>query len=587
MGKRRSFILLVALSCLSTACFKSHPPKVEFQNTLRLPVMLAKIKGLDPAFSEDIATANEVGRVYESLFQYHYLKRPYVLIPALAEALPIVSADGKTYTIKIKKGVLFQDDPCFKATEGRGRELIADDVVYSLKRLADPTLMSSGWWLLDGKIEGLNAWRDAASKTGTADYQQPVAGLKVLDRYTVQIQLTRRSSQFLYALAMPFTGIVPSEAVEKYQKDFSTHPVGTGPFHLEEYRPSTRLVWTRNPTYRQETYPSEGAPGDREAGLLNDAGKRLPLVDRLVVEIYSESSPAWLNFLSGKLDVMGIPKENYSQAIAPNKDLSPELKAKGIRLLTGPQVDVTHVSFNMADPLLGKNKLLRQAISIGYNQEPLTELFYNGRAVIAQGPIPPGLEGYDPNLKNPYRQYSQLRAKELLAKAGYAEGKNLPPLELAIIPDATARQMAEYQETSLGALGIKLKISVYSWPEFISAIKNKKAQIWNLAWKADYPDAENFLQLFYSKNMTPGPNDSNYSNPEYDRLYEKAMNLPHGPERTALYKQMVKIVVEDCPWIFGVHRVNTTLAQPWLKNFKIHDFDHGTTAKYLRTEQRK
>lgn len=581
---RNYFLFLTSITVLfsggigCTSRSQKDPP-----NTLHL-ALSAKVKGLDPIFADDLYSGTEVARVYEGLLQYHYLKRPYVLMPNLAESMPAVSADGKTITFKLKKGVLFQDDRCFKETGGKGRELIAEDVIYSLKRLADPKLLSSGWWLLDGKIAGLNEWREEQSKNPVVDYSKSVEGLKALDQYTIQIGLKQRSVQFLYAFAMPFTSVVAKEAVETYGKDLGMHPVGTGPFRLQpESNLNSKIVWMRNPTYRQELYPSEGESGDAAKGLLVDAGKPLPLADKIVERVFEESQPMWLTFMSGQLDLAGIPKDNFQQAIGSDQGLSPELKQKGIQLSKDPEADITHISFNMSDPLIGKNKLLRQALSLAYDNRELIDLFYNGRAVSAHGPIPPGLSGYDPDFKNPYRAFNVAKAKEFLAKAGYPDGKGLPALELATLSSSTERQFTEYAQKMFGAIGVQIKANTYSWPEFQAAVKNRKGQIWSFAWGGDYPDAENFLQLFYSKNASPGSNDSNYSHPEFDRLYEKSLTLLDGPERTALYRQMVSILVEDCPWIFNVHRIQFSLNQQWLKNYKRHGFEHNSV-KYYRID---
>ncbi|MBC7690818.1 MAG: ABC transporter substrate-binding protein [Methylotenera sp.] len=582
LRKLVSSLTLVALATgsvlIGSACTTK---RADSGNTLNL-VSTAKIKGIDPAHADDLYSGLEVGRVFEGLLQYSYLKRPYVLEPLLAESMPEMGADGKTYTIHLKKGVLFQDDKAFKATQGKGREMTAEDVVFTFKRLADPKLSSAGWWLIDGKIVGINEWHDAATKAGKADYAAAVEGLKVIDPHTVQIKLNQHSFQFLYTLAMPQAGIVPHEAVELYGDEFLNHPVGTGPFKLEDFNPASKISYVRNPTYRKEVFPSEGEAGDKEAGLLADAGKPLPFADRVVVQIITETQPQWLNFLQGKLDVSPIPKDNFAQAIV-GQELSPELKAKNMKLHKMAQIEVTHTTFNMADPIVGKNRLLRQAISTAFDQTAYNETFYNGRAIEAQGPIPPGLAGYDPSFKNPYRQFNLAKAKELMSKAGYPEGKGLPVLEYLTLADSTSRQGTEFFERALAPLGIKLKVSTFSWPEFNAALKNKKGQMWSFAWGADYPDAENFLQLFYSKNMSPGPNDSNYSNPEFDRMYEKSLTMKDSPERTALYQSMVKVLVEDCPWIFDAHRLAFTLTQPWIKNYKPHDLDHGRS-KYLRID---
>jgi ABC-type transport system substrate-binding protein len=552
-------------------------------NTLRLS-SVAKFKGLDPIQADDRYSANELSRSYETLLQYHYLKRPYVLVPLLTESMPEVSKDGKTYTFKLKKGVLFQDDACFKETQGKGREMVADDVIYSWKRMADPKNTAPNWWTLEGKIAGLDDWHNAAVKSGAADYAKPIEGLKALDRYTLQVTLTQPSSLFNYMVAMPSAAVVPHEAVEFYGKEFINHAVGTGPYRLTEFNPNSKAIWDRNPTYRKELYPSEGAPGDKEAGLLEDAGKPIPLNDRVVTTVYEEQQPQWLTFLSGKLDISGIPKDNYAQAIDKSgKELTPDMKARNLRLSIVPGADLTHLSFNMADPLIGKNKYLRQALSLAYDSTQLIELFYNGRAVAAQGPIPPVLAGYDPSFKNPYRQYNLEKAKELLAKAGYPGGKGLPPLDYVNLSDSTSRQFAEYTQKAFGQIGVQLKVSSYSWPEFQAKIKAKQGQMWEFAWYGDYPEAENFLQLFYGKNVSPGSNDANYVNPAFDKLYEKSLTLTNEKERLALYKQMVDLVVEDTPWIFGVHRIFYYLNQPWVKNFKYNDFEHSQ-AKYVRVD---
>jgi oligopeptide transport system substrate-binding protein len=558
--------LVAASLAASSGCTKS---KKDTPNTLHIPV-IEKIKGLDPVFADDIYSGEMVSYAYEGLLQYSYLKRPLVLEPNLAEAMPKVSPDGTTYTFQIKKGVLFQDDPCFKESGGKGRELTADDFIYSWKRLADPKTTAAGWWILDGKVVGLNEWREEASKSGTADYSKAIEGLKAVDRYTLQIKLLKRSAQFLYNIAQQFAFVVSKEAVDAYGKEF----INNG---------NSKLIWVRNPTYRKELYPSEGAPGDKEAGLLEDAGKPIPFLDKIVVQVFVEQQPMWLTFLSGKIDTTTIPKDSFDQAVTSTKELKPELKEKGIKLGKSVDAEVTHMSFNMADPLMGKNKYLRQALSLSYDSPSAIQLFYNGRAIPAQGPIPPGLAGYDENFKNPYRQLNVAKAKELLAKAGFPGGKDLPALEYATLADSTSRQFTEFDQKQFAAIGVTLKVNTYSWPEFQAAIKNKRGQLWSYAWTADYPDAENFLQLFYSKNASPGPNDENYSNPVFDKLYEKSLTMSDTPERTALYKQMVQILVEDCPWIFGAHRVIYTLSQPWVRNFKRNQFDLGR-AKYYRID---
>lgn len=578
---RSVLVLALGTSVFLTGCTKKNdldPTNTYYTSST------AKIKGLDPAFADDLYSGLETMRIYEGLLQYKYLKRPYQLEPCLAEAMPTISKDGKTYTFKLKKGVVFQDDKAFKATNGKGRELVAEDFVYSFKRLADPKLNSPMWWLFDGKVEGLNEWHDAGSKSGKPDYTAAIAGLRAVDASTLEIKLKSRSYQFIFSLAMPATTVVAKEVVDEYGAEFLNHPVGTGAFKIAEYNPSSKIVYVKSPSFRKEIYPSEADAGDIALGLTADAGKTLPLVDKIVMTVHVESQPQWLNFMQGNLDAAPIPKDNFGQAIDPKtKELNAEMKAKGIVLYKEPSLDITHTSFNMTDPLVGKNKFLRQAISMAVNTQEEIELFYNGRAIPALGPIPPGLAGYSETTKNPYKEYNVEKAKALLAKAGYPEGKGLPPLEYLSLADTTARQMTEYFQKELAVIGIQLKVQTFSWPEFQQSLKNKKGQMWSYAWSADYPDAENFLQLFYSKNGSPGPNDSNYANSEFDKIYEKSLMMNDSPERTALYQKMAEVVIEDTPWVFGSHRVTYGLTHPWLKNYKPHEFLHGMS-KYYRIE---
>ncbi len=566
---------LLATMALGTSCSRRSTHDATAVH-LSLP---ARIKGLDPIDQNDAYTGIQSSYAFEPLLEYHYLKRPYELVPKLAEGMPKVSKDQRVYTFKIRKGVKFQDDPSFPL--GKGREVTAEDFIYSWKRLAHPKNTATGWWTLDGKIEGLNEWRARAGREKDFDFQSPVSGLRALDSHTLQIRLRQPNAVFLHALATLPTAVVPREAVEKYGADFGQHPVGTGPYVLKENVPGSKLVWERNPNYRVATYPSEGMPGDKEAGLLENAGSPLPLNNRIITHINEENLPLWLSFLAGELDLSPVPKDSFGDAVPGGDKLSPELAARGIRLLNFPRVDLTRISFNFASPLLAGNRDLRRALSLAFDSGPMIQTFYNGMAVPAEGPIPPGLVGYDPDFKNPWRKTNLEKAKTLLAKAGYPEGKGLPALDFISVASASSRQVSEYIQREFAKIGVKLNIQAFSWPEYVMRVNKKQGQIWSFGWQAFYPDAENFLQLFYSKNGAPGPNDMNYKNSHFDQLYERAMVLTGEKARIPLYRQMRDIVVEDAPCIFGLHRTEVLLAQPWLRNVKLHNFAYDQ-AKYYR-----
>lgn len=567
-----------------TACTKKVDDK---DNSINI-VVRANIKGLDPIRANDLYSSTVIGHIYESLLEYNYLKRPFTLQPALAAAMPEVTDNGLTVTFKIKKGVHFQDNPCF--ANGKGRELTSKDIVYSYKRLADPKNASEGFWVLDGKIKGLNEWAELV-KTGKADMSTPVEGLQTPDDETLVIKLKQPYYQLNYVLAMPYTGIVPHEAVEKYGAEIINNPVGTGPFMLakaSDWIRNSKLTLKKNPTWRGETYPTEGEPGDKEAGLLEDAGKPLPFADQIVVTELPEDQPRWQNLMKGNFDYAEIPNDNFESAVKKenHKALAADLEAKSMRLSITPNGDVTYIGLNMKDAVLGKNKDLRHAMALAEDLPTLLDKFYNGRGVIAQGPVPPDIDGNDPNYKNPYQTYNLEKAKALLAKAGYPGGKGLPELQYESLSDSKARQQGEYFVQNMAAIGIKVKLNANTWPQFQEKIKKGQAQIFGVAWGLDYPDGQNFLQLFYSKNASPGPNDSSFSNAEFDRLYEKALGMPAGPARTAVYAQMRDIVVEESPWLFNIHRMGYRIVHGWLHNFKWNDVQLDYL-KYMRVDPKQ
>ncbi len=569
---------LLAMTFVFSSCTKRTD---ENDNGIYIPVKAA-IKGFDPIHSSDIYSATVISQVYEGLMRYHYLKRPYEVVPSLAETMPVISGKGLTYTFKIRKGIKFHDDPAFPG--GKGRDLVAGDFVYSFRRLADPSTLNDGFWIIDGKIKGLNEWLDLL-KNKKADYSTPIEGLQAPDDNTLVIKLNQPYYQLNYVLTLPYTYAVAHETVEKYGNEYLNHPVGTGPFMFDSWVRNSKIVLKRFPGYHEETYPSEGGPGDKESGMLADAGKKIPFADKLIFVEMPEDAPRWQNFMKGNFDFGELPPDNYDAMIL-DKKVRPENAAKGMKLSITSGDEYTYVSMNMKDPILGKNKDLRHALSLAHNSQGVADKFQNGHAIPAQSMLPPDISGYDPAYVNPYQKLDIEQAKKLLAKAGYPGGKGLPELTFETLSDSKNRQQAEYFQQNMAAIGVKVVINSNTWPQFQDKIKNMKAQIFGIAWTADYPDGQDFLQLFYSKNISPGPNDSNFSNPEFDKLYEKALLLPPGSERDQLYHKMRDIVVEETPQIFELHRQFYVIRHGWLDNFKfsymILDYP-----KYMRVDAKK
>ncbi len=610
-------------------------------------------KHLDPAVAY---SANEyvfIGQIYEPPLQYHYLIRPYTLVPLTAEVLPGVTyfdRDGailpddasvesiaySDYTIRIRPRVRYQPHPAFaKDAQGQflyhrldatelqsingisdfeltgSRELDADDYVYQIKRLVDPRIHSPIAELMKHYIVGLGQLGDELAKIHKSDANNnidlkdfAIEGVKSLDRYSYRVRIRGKYPQFRYWLAMPFFSPMPWEAVEFYaqpglrEKNISLdwYPVGTGPYMLVENNPNRQMVLEKNPNYHMDKYPTRGEPGDRAAGLLDDAGHKLPFIDRVIYTLEKENIPYWNKFLQGYYDGSGIASDSFDQAIQfsgqGEAELTQAMHDKGIQLKTAVTTSIFYMGFNMLDPVVGgysnRARELRQALSIAIDYEEYISIFTNGRGVAAQGLLPPGIFGSQSGEKgiNPYvydwvdgapQRKSIDEAKRLLAEAGYPGGHNPKdgkPLVLyldtvATGPDDKAR--LNWYRKQFTKLGIQLVIRTTDYNRFQQKMRNGDAQIFMWGWNADYPDPENFFFLLHGANAKVkggGENAVNYQNPEFDKLFEMMRNMDDGEERFALIQQLQDIVRRDSPWIFGFHPKSFSLHHDWYKNLK-------------------
>jgi len=603
-------LLLIAAGPLGLAGCTNNPyPQGEPGGSVIYRALQADLRTLDPSISYTVDESSIVDLIYPAYFGYHYLKQaPFELVLALGAAEPKRErstytdpktgrqAVGETWTFRIKPGLKFQDDPCFPG--GKGREITAADFLFSFRRMADPTLsppcpVTS---FFEDKILGFHDYVALNQKRHDAkqapDYAAPVAGLQLdpNDRYTFRIQLNQPYPQLRYLMAMHFTTPLAHEATEKYGGDLRDHPVGSGPFLVEEYTKKRRLVLRANPNRRQELYPSDAAPGTDPA-LLKDAGKQLPLSERIIFGFQRETVTIWNMFLQGYIDRWGVTQENMQQVMGRQGGLSPEMQQRGIRMLKTSSPNVYYFGFNMEDPVVGgyteKKRKLRQAISLAIDSQAFIDLFYQGVGTPAQSPIPPGILGYDPNYKNPYRQYDPdlKRAKQLLAEAGYPGGIDPKTGErLTLYFDnsgttAAGRQMVGLTQKQVEALGIRLESRVSRDVVWQDRVDKGEFQFVRYGWFADYPDPENFLFLMYGPNKRPGPNHPAYRNPEYDRLFEQMRAMDDGPARQAIIKKMRDIAVEDAVWIPVNHDEDLLLVYDWLSNVTPHGVANDT-AKY-------
>lgn len=531
-------------------------------------------KSLDPIRGSTVYENRCACPVMETLLQYKYLVRPFELEPLLLADMPTVSEDGLTYTFRLKQGVHFHDDPCFP--NGKGREMVAADVLYSWKRLADES-QSKAAWLFEDTILGFNEYRDSQKDTEEFDLDADMEGLKLVNDYEFTVTLAQPASRFLWTLAMFQTSVIPREAVDTYGSRFGLHPVGTGPFTLneEDWRKGQSITFRRNPNYHECYYPDEHMPEDEVEGFHEAAGSRLPLLDAVEITFEPKSEPMWLNFRNGKYDFATVPSENFDEAFnRRTKKLRREMKDEGIRDYQVPLLDFIFKGFNMEDPVLGgyteEKKKLRQALCLAMDWDEVNEAFYNGLNVVYDGPIPPGLPAYPENGQADvsYRGLNLERAKKLLAEAGYPDGNGLPTLEYYVGRGGNSQEQTEMLQQHLSRINVKMNPHLVDFSTLIQAVDNKKAQFFSFAWGSDYPDAENNLALFYGPNEAPKPNHFNYKNAEYDRLYQQIFSMQPSDERTAIMEQMRDIVLEDCPYAGSMARTRFYLVRPRLKNFK-------------------
>jgi len=579
-------LLLTGLVVLAgAAAAQQATPK-----TLRYAFPIAE-SSFDPAQITDLYSRTVAAGIFDAPLEFAFMARPYQLRPNTAAALPEVSADFRSFTLRLKPGVLFDDDPAFG---GKKRELTAADYVYSIKRHYDPRWKSGNLYILENaKILGLSELRkQAIDSKKPFDYATDVEGLRALDRYTLQIRLAEPSPRFLYNLADgSFTGALAREVVEAYGDKVGEHPVGTGPYRLAQWKRSSRMLLKKNPNYREVLYDEQPPSGDARLQAIAQQfkGRRLPLIDQVQISVIEEAQPRWLSFLNGEQDLLeGLPAEFANIAI-PNNQLAPNLAKRGIGMLRVPRADVSVTYFGMENAVVGGNApdkvALRRAIALAVDVEREILLVRRNQAVPAQSPIAPGTWGYDTAFKSEMSEHNLARAKALLDLYGYVDrdgdgwrerpdGQPLK-LEYATSPDQTSRQLSELWKKNMDALGLRIEFQVAKWPEQLKASRAGKLMMWGVGWSAGQPDADTFLALGYGPNKGQA-NHARFDLKAFNELYERQRMLPDGPERQALLDEAKKLMVAYMPYKVHVHRISTDLWHPWVlgfdRNIFVRDF---------------
>ena len=537
--------------------------------------------GFDPAGTHDLYSAHVHNSIFEGLYTYDYLASPAKLVPRTAVALPEISQDGLTYTFKVQKGIYFAKDPVFK---GKQRELTAQDYVYSYKRLLDPSLRSPNSWLLDGKIVGMEKVLADAKKTGKFNYDLPVEGLKAIDRYTLVIKLTQPDQNFPMLLAHQPAGAVAREVIEHYRDKAGfamKNPVGTGPYVLSKWVPGSRIILKANPDFRGYVWNFKASTPEDQKIVDAMKGKKMPQIGVVDIQVMEEGQSRWLSFSKNETDLFVLDGDLVVQAIQDGK-LKPELVKKGVQLsrIIDPSIDYHY--WNMQNPVVGgltKDKIaLRRAMAMAYSADNQIKILSKGDAQKIEYPIPYGIVGYDPNYKTSI-PYSVKAANLLLDRYNYkvgADGWRTMPNGKPLLIEMTlsgntlkSQQGAEFWKKTLDSIKIKMTTKSMPFAEALKAEKQCKTMFKGSAWIADYPDADNFMQLFYGKNINV-TNNGCIKIPEYDRLYEQTQKMKPGPERDALYRKMARILEVYMPVQIESTRYRNALAQPRVIGFKKH-----------------
>lgn len=535
--------------------------------------------GFDPHTVHDLYSAIVVDGIFDTVLTYDYLAEPAKLVPKITTEMPTVEDGGKLYTLKLKKGVYFAPHEVFG---GKKRELTATDIAYTFKRHFDDSIKPVWRFLVTDKIVGLNEWYDAGKKAGKLDWDAPVAGLEIVDPYTLKIRLTKPDYNFGYVLAHNGNAIVAREVVEKYPNDVQSHPVGSGPYYLKEWVRGQRMVLEKNPNWRGGTWdfkPSGKNPYD-EVIVKAMKGKPIAIIDRVEIYPIEEEQSRWLAFKNKQLDVLNMPQSFIKQAL-PGGKVAPDLAEQGVRVQRLLDPEYTYTYFQWNDPVWGggeKHKIaLRRAVAMAINRDEEIEIIRKGNAVRAEFLVPPGVAGNKPDFASSI-SYNPALANALLDKFGYKKGadgyRNTPDgkpfvFKYTSTPVAIEREFDELYKKNMDAIGIRYEAEKEKFADSIKREKRCQIAIRGAAWIADYPDGDNFVQLLYSKNIGES-NNGCYKSEAYDKLYEQSALLPDGPERDKIYLEMQKQFEADTPWTLGVTRYRNQMIYPWVVGYKKH-----------------
>ncbi len=531
-------------------------------------------KSFDPAIAFNDDALFIMAQSMETLFQYHYLKRPFEVIPSLADGMPEVSKDGLIYKIKIKNNIKYHN---FSKTLPPNRTVKSDDFILQIKRLAFNPIKSTGRWLFEGRIKGFDEFSEKVGDDFEKLLSTPMEGLKKIDDLTFEIHLTEPSANILYFLCMQFTSPVPIEILQKYQNNLDKVIEGTGPYKYIGLK-ENEYHFEKFDGFREEVYPTSGDRYANTENLLNSSKQQLPFIDKINIKVFKSEEDKWQAFMSGDLDILPVPKKKISEVIDTTSKTYSELREKDVMIKHFSRQTTRWLGFNMNDPILGENRNLRLAIAHAINYDEYLKVISKNTNLRANSLFNPSIQGYNPTHELPYK-YDLEKAKRYLKKSKI----DLEKFELTYSTrgkQTIHMDEAKFLKKQLEQIGLKLKIKEITFPEFLKLGRSGKLQFWTDNWIYDYPDAENLLQLLISQNH-PGINKSGYSNPKVDALYDELNKSIDPNERLKFMHEIEKIVEKDIPWILMMYESTYILQQKNIKNFR-KSFFIRNYVKYLK-----
>ncbi len=571
MDKIFSFIIIIFL-------FYSCSRKESKSSTLYQ--YSAPIAHFDFQTATGTATGLQLGKLYEALYEIHPYNPPFELLPNLAASMPKISSDGKVYTIQIRKGTRYHSCPCYKA----GREVQAQDFVTSFKRLSDPRVVSPYFNMVSKHVLGLKEWNERQKKLKQTDYTIPIEGIRALGTYTLEIKLKSSYSDFIYLLTGIQTAPIPIEAIHHFDNDFSRDIIGTGPYLLSKFKRKSRIVYKKNPQYREKFFPKTSALKfahyTREYG-----GKRVPFIDEIKVKIIREAQTAWLNFIKGKIDYLEVPKDNFQEAFVTQNKLTPEMIEKGIKQGVVESLgNIYYFGFNLKNSVL-KKKDVRKAFAYTFNQHKFNKLFYNDRAVVAHSLLPPGIPGNNPPLRSPYVGVDLEKARFHLKKAGFNRSRKLPPLRVLVRAKTMARQVGEFLQVELSKIGVSISVETVNFSTLLQRAQRGDYDIFFLAWYTGIPTGKEFFELIYGPHHPNSYNRVGFQNERFDKFYEKALVEEDISKKNTYYREMNKIFLEELPLLPLLHLKNFFLYHSRVKNFVPSEIQGGLEQYFDIDEQ--